>query len=151
MSALAAAKKRRSPPPPPLAASSQREAGGGMSAPVGGPQMYARDPQTYPNARQAPGLTIHQVVELVDKRLTQLETASRTSEHSAEMEAHISESIEETDRRFEMLAEEIDGLKTLLLGLQSYTMGVNKMLIDRLDSRDGIISDVGAGFEMKGV
>ena len=44
------------------------------------------------------------------------------------------------DRRFELLAEEINNLKDLLLKLQSYTMDVNKTL---MEERVNVFSDLG--------
>ena len=38
--------------------------------------------------------------------------------------------INEFNSRFEILAKEIDDIKNMLLKLQSYTMDVNKMLVD---------------------
>ena len=38
--------------------------------------------------------------------------------------------ISEFNSRFEILAKEIDDIKNMLLKLQSYTMDVNKMLVD---------------------
>jgi len=42
----------------------------------------------------------------------------------------INESLNEYDSRFEILANEISDLKTILLKLHSYTMDVNKMLLE---------------------
>jgi len=52
----------------------------------------------------------------------------------------ISEVLEEYNSRFEMLASEIQNMKDIVLNLQSYTMTVNKTLIDE---RINILSEVG--------
>lgn len=147
MSSLAAAKKRRAPasaPPPP-----EQTRGGAQPLP-GAYQPQGASPGAPPGG---PNLTIHQVIELVDKRLTRLEAGAREVDATApasDLEEHVAASLEETDRRFEMLAEEVDGLKTLLLSLQSYTMDVNKTLLERLECSGGAVPPAAAitGFEM---
>jgi hypothetical protein len=49
------------------------------------------------------------------------------------------EMVEEFDKRYNMLAEEIINIKNIVLSLQSYTMEVNKTL---LDERVRIFSDL---------
>ena len=48
--------------------------------------------------------------------------------------------LDEFNNRFEILAQEIDSLKDIVLKLQSYTMDVNKMLIDE---RVHVFSELG--------
>jgi enamine deaminase RidA (YjgF/YER057c/UK114 family) len=131
---LAAAKKRRAPP-------QQTPVPGSQSAPsinrgpAPGPQMAT------------PGLTLPQVIALVDKRLVMLETGMRelTQTSSSEEEtsntqipSNITEVLDEFNVRFDTLAEEIGNLKNVVLSLQSYTMDVNKML---LEDRVRILTD----------
>lgn len=119
---LAAAKKRRAP----------------ASAQV--PTPY---PPQQPNVGVSPavqpqpqGLTLPQVISLVDKRLVALEHTvkgmkeSSPVEESAQIPSNITEVLDEFNGRFDQLAEEITELKNIVLSLQSYTMDVNKMLLD---------------------
>lgn len=122
---LAAAKKRRAPAqttPSPVPASS-----------------YPSPQTTTPvaNSGQMPGLTLPQVIQLVDKRLLVLEStikemsSSRVNadEHPV-VPSNIKEVLDEFSERFNQLAEEVEGIKNIVLSLQSYTMDVNKMLLE---------------------
>lgn len=99
----------------------------------------------------ASGLTLPQVISIVDKRLVTLETFMRESKQSSEniTVSHVNDSepseeqvswIEEFNHRFELLAEEINNMKDIVLKLQSYTMEVNKTL---LEERIHVFSDLG--------
>jgi hypothetical protein len=99
---------------------------------------------------QSGGLTLPQVIQIVDKRLIVLEkfmTETKTvgpvenSDTAIEegMPSSLSEVVEEFNQRYEMLAEEIVNIKNIVLSLQSYTMEVNKKL---LEERIRILSDV---------
>ena len=132
--ALASARKRRGVP---------------QNTPELSPQQ--RTPQQ-PNVNNA-GLTLPQVISIVDKRLTTLEQFMKDvketgvtttnninlSETSQELQQQ-SNWIEEFNHRFEVLAEEINNIKDVVLKLQSYTMDVNKTL---LDERINVFSDLG--------
>ena len=126
---LAAAKKRRAPaaqttPPTPQTTPTINR------GPVPGQQMAT------------PGLTLPQVIALVDKRLVLLENGmrelSQTSSSSSSGEdniesqipSNITEVLDEFNGRFDTLADEIGNLKNIVLSLQSYTMDVNKMLLE---------------------
>ena len=116
---IAAAKKRRAP----------------ASAQVPMPQTNVAQPQQQQPPQQ--GLTLPQVISLVDKRLTVLETtvkgfaeSSGDSGESAQIPSNITEVLDEFNTRFDHLAEEIEGIKNIVLSLQSYTMDVNKMLLE---------------------
>jgi len=129
---LAAARKRRAPasitptnPPPPV---------NNQSLP--------------PNPSM--GLTLPQVITLVDQRLVVVETFMKNMK-SSETPGFVSESnvsipdsnitqiLEEINSRYDLLAEEIINLKNIVLNLQSYTMEVNKTL---MEERIRILSDV---------
>ena len=110
-------------------------------------------PQVQPNI-SAQGLTLPQVIAIIDKRLINLETFMKDGEKQVasvnpvvndnqvgEME-NIKDVLEEYNNRFEMLAEEIGNMKDMLLKLQTYTMDVNKVL---LDERIHVLSDFGNG------
>jgi hypothetical protein len=118
---IAAAKKRRAPaqqtPPP---------------APVPTRNLTPAQPMS------SPGLTLPQVIALVDQRLISLETGMRDLRTAAPREetelpdvpSNLTEVLEEFNSRFESLADEIGNLKNIVLSLQSYTMDVNKMLLE---------------------
>jgi hypothetical protein len=89
------------------------------------------------------GLTLPQVIQIVDQRLTILEKHVSENKNNIDvsppeennnilidMENSIKDIVIEFDKRYELLAEEIGNLKEIVLNLQSYTMGVNKMLIE---------------------
>ena len=121
---LAAAKKRRAPqslaPTPTIQPDANVNRGGN-------PQQMA-----------TPGLTLPQVIALVDKRLVALETGmrelnqttSQTTPSDSEIPSNLTEVLDEFNVRFDTLAEEIGNLKNIVLSLQSYTMDVNKLLLE---------------------
>jgi hypothetical protein len=134
---LAAARKRRAPasltptnmPPPPTPGFQQMQ----------------------PNP--AMGLTLPQVIALVDQRLVVVETFMKNMQ-SSETTGFVSNAntlsptivdnnanpiLEEINGRYDLLAEEIINLKNIVLNLQSYTMEVNKTL---MEERIRILSDV---------
>jgi hypothetical protein len=105
------------------------------------------------------GLTLHQVIALVDTRLVALEKfMNETQENRASVRFDLPEQnlsrLETTDQqgdditqvlseyesRFMLLAEEIAQLKDTLMKLQTYTMDVNKML---LEERVNVLSELG--------
>ena len=107
------------------------------------------------------GLTLPQVISLVDKRLITLETFMRESQNgsstsvsvSASTSASASTSVsedavnqlaDEFNSKFEMLAQEVADLKDIVLKLQSYTMDVNKTLFEE---RIQVLSDMGENKE----
>jgi hypothetical protein len=98
----------------------------------------------------AMGLTLPQVIALVDQRLVVVETfmknmqSSETPGFVSESNASIPDSnpspiLEEINSRYDLLAEEVINLKNIVLNLQSYTMEVNKTL---MEERIRILSDV---------
>jgi hypothetical protein len=113
--------------------------------------------QTNNNLPQAPkgGLTLPQVISLVDKRLVTLETfmkesqsnGTKTSSVSTESasatsasEEAVNQLADEFDSKFSILAQELAELKDVVLKLQSYTMEVNKTLYEE---RITVLSDMG--------
>jgi hypothetical protein len=132
-----------------LAAARKRRAG--ISEPV----VQQQSQQAAPPANT--GLTLPQVIAVVDKRLTVLEgfmkeqksvvapiTASTSDTVSTEVTENIKTEIialaEEFNNRYELLATEIHNIKDIVLKLQSYTMDVNKTLIEE---RIHVLSDLG--------
>jgi hypothetical protein len=100
------------------------------------------------NATTQSGLTLPQVIHLIDKRLTSLEHFASEQKAingqingqpqedyneegpSSPLLTNIKEVVDEFDKRYDMLAEEIVNLKNIVLSLQSYTMEVNKTLME---------------------
>jgi len=93
------------------------------------------------------GMTLPQVISVIDNRLVVLENFMKDSKvdqnKSGEMiqQAELpSDFVEEVQDRFDILAREISDLKDVILKLQSFTMDVNKSL---LEERINILSDLG--------
>lgn len=118
------------------------------------PRQQTNQPQGVPG-----GLTLPQVISLVDTRLIRLEqfmketqeNNSRTpppvkdaniisGDESPDSLTDLNQILEEYNNRFIMLAEEMGQLKDTLMKLQTYTMDVNKML---LEERVNVLSDLG--------
>ena len=126
---LAAAKKRRAPP---------------QTTPA--PPVDSRSMTNQSSNQAGPsGLTLPQVISVVDKRLLVLESsvkqlleAPSAASPETEIPSNITEVLDEFNSRFETMAVEIENLKNIVLSLQSYTMDVNKML---LEERVRILSD----------
>jgi hypothetical protein len=117
------------------------------------PQQQASNPQINPNPEQKM-LTLQQVISLVDSRITNLEKniieikseardgndvnkSSDLEENDIKplVETIMFEFLSEFNERYEILAGEILELKNIVIGLQSYTMNVNKVLLeDRMKS-----------------
>lgn len=117
---IAAAKRRRAgvieqqqPPPAPM---SQQ-----MAASATGSASMSR-------------LTLPQIIALFDTRIAKLENSTPAVAQSSSADDEKNESIaayvEEMDHKFNLLVEEITTLKDIVLKLQSFTMEVNKMLVD---------------------
>jgi hypothetical protein len=99
----------------------------------------------------APGLTLPQVIALIDRRLTNLEkfakeskevpvTTTSSTQSAPEQITLPNDLLEEFNNRFELLATEMNNMKDIVLKLQSYTMDVNKTL---LEERINVFSDLG--------
>jgi len=101
------------------------------------------------------GLTLHQVINLVDIRLIKLEkfmadnqnqiqsqlqsqSQNQTQNQISEKESDnsVPELLDEFEHRFELLATEIENIKDIVLKLQSYTMEVNRKLLEDKDILD---------------
>jgi hypothetical protein len=117
-------------------------------APVETPQQIRSAPQQT-QTPPATGLTLPQVIAVIDTRLTQLEKFAKeqqsnniqTSSPANDLQITNNDVfLQELEGRFEVLVEEIQNLKDMLLKLQSYTMDVNKTL---MEERVRIFSDLG--------
>ena len=100
------------------------------------------------------GLTLPQVITLIDTRLSTLEKFMRgnqnmivtpTNANPENDNTDVQSVLDEFNNRFLMLAEEIGSIKDTVLKLQMYTMDVNKML---LEERVNVLSDLGSDFTM---
>jgi hypothetical protein len=131
--ALASARRRRAGPEP-------------VSSPPTVRQTVPPPPFTQhgqgPAPNMAPGLTLPQVISLVDRRLNTLEVFMQTqknenvaNEQDRENEAlvQLNAMAEEYNSRFDIIADEIARLKDTVMKLQTFTMEVNKSLLqDRI-------------------
>jgi hypothetical protein len=85
-------------------------------------------------------MSLPQVLKMFDSRLATLETATKEAKPessivesqiiSQEETNAIKEILNEYDERFQMLAGEIQEMKSALMKLQTYTMDVNKTLLE---------------------
>ena len=138
--ALASARRRRAGPevvaPPP-----------GVRQTVPQPSFPSQNstPSSQPN--MAPGLTLPQVISLVDRRLSALECFMQGQVHSepSNNEEELNEAMiqlktitEEYNTRFDIIADELALLKDTVLKLQTFTMEVNRSL---MQDRIRILSD----------
>jgi hypothetical protein len=126
--ALASARRRRAGPEP--VANNTRQTTPQPSFP--GTQQQQQQGQA-PN--MGVGLTLPQVIAVVDKRLITLETFMQNQKSEVPTtDDSVSEDfralIEDYNNRFDIIADELATLKELLLKLQSFTMDVNKQLME---------------------
>jgi hypothetical protein len=123
--ANSSAKKRRAPPS------------------VDPPRMGAQPQQTNGVINPAQtGLTLPQVIAVIDNRLVNLEVFMSESRKSPatsvdsskfdELDQVTNSKFEDYEVRFQLIVEQIGELKDMLLGLQSFTMNVNQRLYDKL-------------------
>ena len=127
-----------------LSSARRRRAGPEAVAPAPGVRQTTPQPNfpgTPPQNNMGPGLTLPQVIALVDKRLNVLENSMHESKHESSgsiQSEEIKSAFEEYNARFDIIADEIGSLKDMLLKLQAYTMDVNKTL---MEERIRILSD----------
>jgi len=125
-----------------VAAARKRRAPASLQPPT--PPQISTQQQSQQQPGQGIGLTLPQVIALVDKRLTIVESFMNESKttglsNNVVINSTNNSIIEELNARYDMLAEEIINLKNIVLNLQSYTMEVNKTL---MEERVRILSDV---------
>jgi len=115
-------------------------------------------PASVPNQQQSQpqGFTLQQVIAVIDNRLLNLEHFMKETKEGSGKHVHfesattesqqplldnsISEILNEFSSRFDMIVDEVATLKDIVLKLQTYTMDVNKTL---LEERINILSDLG--------
>lgn len=129
-----------------LAGAKQRRSGIVATDPA-----QSRSSQDSMQQQQQPqsGLTLPQVIALVDTRLVKLEKFMGDSQRNPVKQDSVSSTVDtsdiynslydEFDARFKIFAQEIGELKDIVLKLQSYTMDVNKIL---MEERVQILSDI---------
>jgi hypothetical protein len=116
------------------------------------PQQNSIPPQsTEATSMESPKLTLPQVIAVIDNRLINLEQFMKEikensiqperlinentdnielNDSSEVIKVPIAEYVVEMDKKFELLVEEISELKDIVLKLQSFTMEVNKTLME---------------------
>jgi len=99
----------------------KRRANGVSDSPPAIPQQQQ---QTQPKV----GLTLPQVLSVIDARLKLLENPKSTQKSETPSDTFSSEVQQEYEARFQMLATEIQELKDTILKLQTFTMEVNHTL-----------------------
>ena len=125
-----------------------------------GPPQRMPPPGQQQMPTQAPGLTLPQVIALIDTRLVTLERFMNDSKEGivspptmpaftqpvAQPQSQpvntddlitsddLNDTVAEFDGRFQLLATELANLKDIVLSLQKYTMDVNKMLLESQQS-----------------
>jgi hypothetical protein len=128
----------------------QRRAGGAVlpgqeSKPVSAPASQI-------SSQQQSGLSLQQIISLIDKRLVNLETFAKETKETKQISPvqvsaptvnheEINHLADEFNSKFEMVATEVAELKDIVLKLQAYTMEVNKTL---MQDRVRILSDMGS-------
>lgn len=70
---------------------------------------------------------------------TQIKTIDSTGKI---MNVTIKDMLEDFDKKYELLAEEIINMKNIVLELQAFTMGVSKKMFDRLEDISDSASDI---------
>lgn len=139
-----------------VASARKRRAGISQSNPIENMQSSNNSS----SAQQPNGLTLPQVISLIDTRLIKLEKFMNETKENPNIQmihqvqsqtqpipntdqstiSNLSEIIDDFQQRFVLLAEEINSLKDTIIKLQTYTMDVNKTL---LEERINILSDLG--------
>lgn len=139
------------------AAAIRRRAGINPPTPTPAPTSNQRQPSNTSSSAQSPDaprkLTLPEVISVFDKRISKLEeniksTSNQTSnamQASLDTPSNLNEILGEFNMRFEVLADEISTLKDTILRLQTFTMDVNKML---LNERVRVLSDLGTNIQM---
>jgi hypothetical protein len=98
-------------------------------------QQQMQSPQQQ-QQQMPPGerLSLPQVIHIINTRLLKLESFANESSNTVSREVNedpkYDELFDEFDKRYNLLADEINKLKDIVLSLQSFTMEVNKALIE---------------------
>lgn len=97
-------------------------------------------PRDFTSSSRQNGLTMQQVITAFNGRITKLEENTNNNSNS-----NFQVTPDEIDARFQILVNEIQELKDMVIKLQSFTMEVNKTLFDErikvLTNENIILSD----------
>lgn len=92
-------------------------------------------PPPAPQQAQRGGMSLPQILGMVEKRILNLE-AKVASKNDEKPEENTNENLkiilDEYDSRFEMLATQINDLKDIVMQLQRFTMEVNKSMYEKI-------------------
>jgi hypothetical protein len=115
-----------------LGSAKQRRAGVSFQENIiqSSPQPNSQPNPTQPFQSTQNGLTLPQVIQLVDTRLVKLERHMIDSGGGAGHMNASEEILGEMDERFNILASELQELKDVVYKLQTYTMDVNKTMME---------------------
>ena len=138
------------------AAAIRRRAGINPPAPTPPPaqrQSSAAASSTAQSQEAPRKLTLPEVISVFDKRIGKLEEHVKSASNqtatvmqaSSDTPSNLNEILSEFNMRFEVIADEISTLKDTILRLQTFTMDVNKML---LNERVRVLSDLGPNLQM---
>lgn len=140
------------------AAAIRRRAGINPPTPTPAPTPAQRQPGNASSVSSAQNqdaprkLTLPEVISVFDKRISKLEENLKSASGQAsssipvsDAPSNLNEILSEFNMRFEVLADEISTLKDTILRLQTFTMDVNKML---LNERVRVLSDLGSNIQM---
>lgn len=133
------------------AAAKARRAGIKPTTPVPTNQQNAQ--QTQSGTTNTNGLTLPQVISVIDRRLITLETFMKETKENPVLKAvnknetdsgvegeadigfivpsEFNAFVDEINSRFQILADEIETMKNALLKLQTFTMDVNKTILEK--------------------
>jgi len=100
----------------------------------GVPASQNRTPTSQNN--KSSQLTINQAITLITNRLTALENQTK---NTSVQDDNLPMIVEEFNNRFELIVNELNNIKDTVMKLQTYTMEVNKMLVDE---RIHVLSDL---------
>jgi hypothetical protein len=124
------------------------------------------EPTTQPTTSQSTnGLTLPQVIAVIDQRLINLESFMKESKDGDNGQSvqnspdenndetgivmdskEFSTFVDEINNRFQILADEMNSLKDTVLKLQGYTMDVNKILLSEITkNEDGEMPTISLG------
>ena len=114
------------------------------------PEPNSQQPQQQTTTRNG-GMTLPQVLQIVDSRITNLEKMAKEQMEKdvqppappkIEIDESWKEILKEYGTRFTMLVSEINDLKDIVMKLQTYTMDVNKTLLEERIHIMGDMSNV---------
>ena len=82
------------------------------------------------NPNPSSGMTMQQVISAFNTRITKIEENVNNNNNNHTDDGNVPVTSEEIDTRFQILVNEIQELKDMVLKVQSFTMEVNKTLFN---------------------